>query len=82
MRSIRLDDRLDELTRKAASIEGASVSDFMRRAIAERAERTIEGGAQEQLRDVLGSVHGGGKGRARETGTAFADLLEQRTRRS
>ena len=81
MLSIRLDDRLDELTRKAASIEGASVSEFMRRAIAERAARTIEGGAQEQLRDVLGSVHGGG-GRARETGTAFADLLEQRTRRS
>jgi hypothetical protein len=75
-----LDDQLDELTRRAASIEGASVSEFMRRAIAERAARTIEGGAPEQLRDVLGSVQGGGRGRARETGKAFADLLEQRAR--
>jgi hypothetical protein len=82
MRSIRLDDRLDELTRKAASVEGASVSEFMRRAIAERAERTLAGGAQEQLRDVIGSVHGKGRGHARDTGRAFGDLLEQRPRHS
>jgi Family of unknown function (DUF6290) len=81
MRSIRLDDRLDEITRKAASIEGASVSEFMRRAIAERAERTLADGAQERLKDVLGSVHGGG-GHARDTGKAFADLLEQQSGRS
>ncbi len=81
MRSIRLDDRLDEIARKAASIEGASVSEFMRRAIAERAERTLADGAPERLKDVLGSVHGGG-GRARDTGKAFADLLEQQPRRS
>ena len=82
MRSIRLDDRLDEIARKAASVEGASVSEFMRRAIAERAERTLADGAQERLQDVLGSVHGGGGGHARNTGRAFADLLEQRPRRS
>jgi hypothetical protein len=65
------------MTRKAAAIEGSSVSEFMRLAIAERAERTLAGGAQGRLRGVVGAIHGGG-GRARDTGAAFADLLEQR----
>jgi hypothetical protein len=77
VRSLRLDDRLDEMTRKAAAIEGSSVSEFMRRAIADRAERTLAGGTQERLGDVVGAINGGG-GRARDTGAAFADLLAQR----
>ncbi len=70
------------MTRKAAAIEGSSVSEFMRRAIAERAERTLAGGTQERLRDVVGAINGGGGGRARDTGAAFADLLAQRRART
>jgi Family of unknown function (DUF6290) len=82
MLTVRLDDRLDKLTKKAAAMEGASVSEFMRRAISERAERTLAGGTQERLRDVLGAIHGGGGGHARDTGGAFTELLTQRRKRS
>ncbi len=81
MRSLRLDDRLDEMTQRAAAIEGSSVSEFMRRAIAERAERAIAGGTQERLRDVIGAINSGG-GHARDTGRAFAEILAQRRERS
>jgi hypothetical protein len=81
MRSLRLDDRLDEMTRRAAAIEGSSISEFMRRAIAERAERTLADATQEHLGDVVGAINGGG-GRARDAGGAFADLLAQRRERS
>jgi uncharacterized protein DUF1778 len=81
MLTVRLDERLHDLTRKAAAVEGASVSEFMRRAIAERAERTLAGGAQERMQDVLGAIHGGG-GRARDSGGAFTDLLVQQRKRS
>ncbi len=81
MRSLRLDNELDEMTQRAAAIEGSSVSEFMRRAIAERAERTLAGGTQERLGDVVGAINGGG-GRARNAGAAFADLLAQRRERS
>jgi hypothetical protein len=81
MRSLRLDDHLDEMTRRAAALEGSSVSEFMRRAIAERAERTLAGGAGERLHDVVGAIHGGG-GSARDSGVAFADLLAQRRART
>jgi hypothetical protein len=81
VRSLRLDDKLDEMSRKAAAVEGSSVSEFMRRAIAERAQRTLAGGAQERLHDVIGAINGGG-GRARDSGDAFADLLAQRRTRA
>ncbi len=77
MRSLRLDDELDERVRQAAAVEGASVSEFLRRAAADRAEATLATGAGDSLADVLGSIHGGGD-RARDTGGAFADLLAQR----
>jgi ribbon-helix-helix CopG family protein len=75
-----LDDELDERVRRAAAAEGASVSEFIRRAVAERAESTLSGGTSERMADVLGAIHGGG-GQARDTGKAFADLLAKRHRR-
>jgi hypothetical protein len=81
MRSLRLDNHLDEMTRRAAAIEGSSVSEFMRRAIAERAERTLAGGTPERLHDVIGAINGGG-GRARDSGATFTDLLAQRRTRA
>jgi Family of unknown function (DUF6290) len=82
MLTVRLDDRLDTLARKAAATEGASVSEFMRRAIAERAEQALAGDASGRLADVIGTVHGGGSGGARDSGGAFAELLAERRKRS
>jgi hypothetical protein len=76
MRSIRLDDELDTRVRQAAATEGASVSEFIRRAASERADQTLASGASERLADVLGAVHGGG-GQARDTGAAFVAALDQ-----
>ncbi|MHB8660215.1 MAG: type II toxin -antitoxin system TacA 1-like antitoxin [Solirubrobacteraceae bacterium] len=75
MRSIRLDPELDDLVRRAAAQEGASVSEFMRRAAADRARRTL--GARDQLDDVLGAVRTK-VGVARRTGAAFGELLQAR----
>lgn len=78
MRSIRLDDQLDTRVRQAAAAEGASVSEFIRRAASERADHTLANGTSERLADVLGAVHGGG-GQARDTGSAFVEILNQQT---
>jgi hypothetical protein len=80
MRSLRLDPELDERVRRAAALEGSTVSEFLRRAAAERAERTLADRSSERLADVVGVVRGGG-GRARDTGGAFADLLSERRRK-
>lgn len=81
MRSLRLDPELDEVVRRAATLEGASVSEFLRRAAAERAERTLSQRGSGRLADVVGVGRGGASGRARETGRAFGDLLSERTTR-
>ena len=81
MRSLRLEPELDERVRRAASAEGSTVSEFLRQAAAERADRTLAQRNSDRLADVIGVVHGGG-GRARDTGAAFGELLaERRTRR-
>jgi len=78
MRSVRLDDDLEQLVRRAAKREGTTVSEFLRRAARERAERTLD--AREQLADVIGAVRGGG-GRAARTGEAFGEVLAERRRK-
>lgn len=75
MRSLRLDEQLDDQVRRAASIEGASVSEFLRRAAADRAEGVLKSAKpSELLADAIGVVHSGG-GLARDTGKAFTDML-------
>ena len=76
MRSLRLDPELDERVRRAATLEGSSISEFLRRAAAERADRTLSQRDSDRLADIVGIVHGGG-GRARNSGKAFADLLTE-----
>jgi Protein of unknown function (DUF1778) len=78
MRSIRFEPSLDERVRRAAAAEGSSVSEFLRKAAAERADRTLSHRNSDRLADVVGVVHGGGAGRARDTGAAFGDLLTER----
>ena len=76
MRSLRLDPDLDKKVRRAAAAKGESVSEFLRRAAAERAEVTLAGHPRERFTDVAGVVHGGG-GRARRTGAAFTESLAE-----
>jgi hypothetical protein len=78
VRSLRLEPALDEQVRRAAAAEGATVSEFLRRAASERAERTLAQRNSDRLADVIGCVRGGGAGRARETGAAFGELLAER----
>jgi hypothetical protein len=74
MRSLRLDPELDEKIQRAAAIRGESVSEFLRRAAAERASETLATRPGERFADVAGVIHGGG-GRARRTGEAFKEAL-------
>jgi hypothetical protein len=78
MRSLRLSPELDEQVRRAAAKEGASVSEFLRRAAGERAERTLADPA-ERLAYAIGVVEAG-LGQARETGEAFGDIVERKHR--
>lgn len=77
MRSLRLDPDLDERVRRAAALEESSVSEFLRQAAAERAERTLASDPSERLAYAIGAVKTD-LGQARDTGAAFADLLESR----
>ena len=77
MMSLRIDGDLDELIKRAAAARGESVSEFMRRAAAERAAATLARRPSELFSDVAGVVHGGG-GRARRSGGAFLDVLTER----
>jgi hypothetical protein len=56
------------------------VSEFIRRAVAKRADETVEPDPLAAFADVLGVVHAGG-GRARRTGEAFHETLTERKRR-
>jgi hypothetical protein len=79
---LRTEPFLDERVRRAAAAEGISVSEFVRKAAAERAERTLAHSNSDRLADVIGAVRGGGRGRARDSGAAFGELrAEQRTQR-
>ena len=75
MRSLRLEPDLDERVRRAAEVEGISVSEFLRRGAAERAERTLALRNSDRLADVIGIVRGDGESVAEDTGRAFTDLL-------
>ena len=80
MRSIRLDSVLEDRLRRAAAAEGASVSEFIRRAAAERADVVLASRKSEEFADILGVVHGGG-GRADRSSEAFTEGLVEDLRR-
>jgi len=60
MRSLRLDPDLDQRVQRAAEREGVSVSEFLRRAAAERADRTLERRPSEILSYFVGAGSGPG----------------------
>jgi ribbon-helix-helix CopG family protein len=80
VKSLRLDTRLVERLQKAAAVTGETLSEFIRRAAAARADAVLFGEADDDWSDVIGAVHGGG-GRARRTGEAFADLVVESQRK-
>lgn len=67
--------------RQAAELEGSTVSEFLRRAANERAERALAANPAERLRYAIGAVEGHGADVARDTGAAFADTAEEKHRR-
>ena len=77
MRSVRLDPEMDGRLRRAAAVEGLSVSEFIRRAAADRANHTLSDRAEQPLRDVLGAINSD-KRHARRSGAAFADLVAEK----
>jgi hypothetical protein len=80
MKSLRLAPDLEERLERAAAATGESLSEFIRRAAAARADAVLTGDGAGDWSDVIGVIHGGG-GRARRTGEAFADLLADSKRR-
>ena len=79
MRSLRIDPELDEKVQRAAAVEEESVSEFIRQAAEERADRVLNSNPRNQFGDVAGIVHGGG-GRARNSGRAFTRQLARARR--
>jgi hypothetical protein len=79
VKTVRLSPDLEERLQRAAAVAGESLSEFIRCAAAQRADALLRDAGREDFADVVGVVHGGG-GRARRTGTAFADLVADRRR--
>lgn len=77
MKSVRLDPELESRLKQAARLRGESLSEFIRRAAAERADATLSADPGGDWDDVLGVVRGGGN-RARRTGEAFTAELARR----
>ena len=80
MKSLRLDRALLERLQKAAAVTGETLSEFIRRAAAARADSVLIEEPDDDWSDVIGAVHGGG-GRARRTGEAFGELLAESKRK-
>jgi len=79
MRSLRLSPELDERVRRAAALEGSSVSEFLRQAAAERAERALAADPAARLSYAIGVVKSD-LHQARDTGEIFADMAERKHR--
>jgi hypothetical protein len=75
-KSLRLDPVLEKRLQRAAAVQGESLSEFMRRAAADRADRVLTASGSKDFADVLGAVHGGGR-RARRTGEAFTEIVRE-----
>lgn len=76
-----MDPQLEVRLQQAAAIKGESLSEFIRRAAADRATATLTAVPPTDFDGVLGVVHGGG-GRARRTGAAFTERLTERAPRT
>jgi predicted transcriptional regulator len=80
MRSLRLDPDLDARVQRAAAMEESSVSEFLRQAAAERAERTLGEDPRQRLAYAIGTIETG-LAQARDAGRAFTDVVDHKHRR-
>jgi hypothetical protein len=76
VKSLRLDSELEERLQRAAKATGETLSQFIRRAAAARADAVLVGDSDDDWSDVIGAVRGGG-GQARRSGDAFGELLAE-----
>ncbi len=71
---------LDVLVRSSCShwarMEGVTLSEFVRDAVAVKADQVLNHSLAVELADVIGSVHGTGESVAERTSDAFGELLE------
>jgi len=81
MKSLRMDPVLADRLQRAALVRGESLSEFIRKAAAERADATLVDDRDADFGDVLGVIHAGG-GRARRTGEVFTELVARRDSRA
>jgi hypothetical protein len=79
MRSLRLDPELDAKVRRAAAMKGESISEFIRGAAEERADKVLDDTCSERFTDIVGVIRGGG-GRASRSGKAFTEQLRTKKR--
>ena len=77
MKSVRLDEALENQLKEAARITGEPVSVIIRQAIEERCKHILEQRLDARLADVTGIICSQG-GRARHTGKAFVESLKVR----
>lgn len=80
MKSVRLDAELEIQLRRAAELAGISESEFIRKAIAERAAATLGGRLEDELVGLVGAIRSDG-GRAAAAHDSFRELLRDRTAR-
>jgi predicted DNA-binding protein len=79
MKSVRLDEELEDRLREAARITGQPMSEIIREALRTHCDELLSDNLAKRLADVVGSVSVGGD--SRRTGRAFKRLLLSRQRR-
>lgn len=79
-RPARFPAELDAKLEAAAAETGETVSDFIRTAVAQRADAVLGVRNRDVLADVIGSVASGAPSVAHRTGAAFTELLAERPR--
>ena len=79
MRSVRLDDELEQRLAEAASVAGQPVSALIREAVQQKCDEVLGQRLDVQLADVIGIFSSRGRSRdSSRTGRAFTRLLLQK----
>jgi Ribbon-helix-helix protein, copG family. len=78
MKTVRLDPLLEAQVEQAANEEGITVSAFIRRALEKECRTTGENSLRQMLAGIIGSAASGGSDAARDTGTAFKEILAKK----
>lgn len=75
---MRIDDELDDRVRRAADRESISVSEFIRAAVAQRADHVLGEDPLDGWHDFIGVGRGTGEGVSRRTGGVLTDLFVEK----